>query len=539
MQRTGWIGSLFCCLVLSSTAAAQETRGRPHIIIVMADDAGWDDFSFHGSAQIPTPNLDALAADGIILNNHYVQPMCTPSRSAFLTGLYPMRTGMQHYVIRNSEPWGLPLKFKIMPQYFKGLGYATHAIGKWHLGYFKKEYSPTYRGFDSFYGYHAGYGDYYNHTTERDSHVGLDLFHGTDPIRNATGQYATDLFTDRALSIIKDHNKSQPLFLYLCHMAPHAARPADPFQAPQENIEKFEYIGEKNRTVFAAMLDAMDASVGKVVEALGDRDMLDNTILLFLSDNGGKPWGAQSNRASNFPLRGMKETLWEGGVRGSAFLWSPLIERAPRVSQQMMHITDWLPTLYSAAGGNRRDLGKLDGFNMWRQLSRDLLSPRVEILLNHDNVDKTSALRFSKYKLVKGFQWNDPKSGWFPTPGDTDATVDLDALMKKSTAAEQLRILRDTGKLRYKPGWRKNAAVRCPNLKPIYFSNKGPFLFNVEEDPCEMQDISYTRPRLFKILQERLANYEKETVPPENVPSDPKSFPENHNGVWYYWRGEQ
>ncbi|CAN7943622.1 unnamed protein product, partial [Ixodes hexagonus] len=124
---------------------------------------GWDDVSFHGSSQIPTPNLDALAADGITLHNYYVQPMCTPSRAALMTGLYPIRTGMQHWVIRSPEPWGLPLELKLMPEHLKDLGYSTHLVGKWHLGYFKKEYTPTYRGFDSFYGYYNGYIDYYSH----------------------------------------------------------------------------------------------------------------------------------------------------------------------------------------------------------------------------------------------------------------------------------------------------------------------------------------------------------------------------------------
>ncbi|KAL1421913.1 hypothetical protein MTO96_022622 [Rhipicephalus appendiculatus] len=162
-------------LVIFWASVAVSKKALPHIIFVLVDDLGWDDVSFHGSSQIPTPNIDTLAADGIILNNYYVQPMCTPSRSALMTGMYPIHTGMQHWVIRSPEPWGLPLELKIMPQYLKELGYATHLVGKWHLGYFEKEYTPTYRGFDSFFGYYNGFIDYYQHRNQYKRHVGLGL----------------------------------------------------------------------------------------------------------------------------------------------------------------------------------------------------------------------------------------------------------------------------------------------------------------------------------------------------------------------------
>ncbi|XP_064474814.1 arylsulfatase B-like isoform X2 [Ornithodoros turicata] len=348
---TAWL-CLFGPLMLASAAPKKQTKQkqRPHIVVIMADDLGWSDVSFHQTPQIPTPNIDALASDGIILHNHYVQPMCTPSRAAFLTGLYPIRTGMQHYVIRSAEPWGLPLNVKIMPQFFKELGYNTHAIGKWHLGNHMEAYAPTRRGFDTFMGYHLGYGDYYKHVLQLGQEIGSDFFEGVQPILNATGLYSTDLFTERAVSIIDKHDKSKPMFMYLCHMAPHSGNEVDPLQAPQEYIDKFQYIENKNRSTYAAMLNKLDESVGIIMEALHRNDMLNNTILLFLSDNGGKPWGKQSNYAFNWPLRGMKEMLWEGGVRSSSFLWSPLLEQTPRISNQMMHVTDWLPTLYGAAG---------------------------------------------------------------------------------------------------------------------------------------------------------------------------------------------
>ncbi|GFT08316.1 arylsulfatase B [Trichonephila clavipes] len=156
-------------------ALSETTFGKPNIILLVADDLGFNDVGVHGSTQIPTPNLNALAQNGVLLNNYYVCPVCSPSRGALMTGLYPIHTGLQRGPIPSSQPYGLPLKHIIMPQWFKKLNYATHAIGKWHLGFFRKEYTPVYRGFDSHYGYWGGKEDYYDHTQQMDLiHLGQD-----------------------------------------------------------------------------------------------------------------------------------------------------------------------------------------------------------------------------------------------------------------------------------------------------------------------------------------------------------------------------
>ncbi|KAL3205868.1 hypothetical protein MRX96_011019 [Rhipicephalus microplus] len=451
----------------------------PNIIFILADDLGWDDVSFHGSPQIPTPNMDVLAADGIILNNYYVQPVCTPSRAALMTGLYPIHTGMETSVIQIGEPWGLPLRLRLMPQYLKDLGYQTHMIGKWHLGYYTEN-------------------NYYNHTlpVPQSSQVGLDFWLNNEPLRNETGQYSTTLFGKQAVKLIQERDPKKPLFLYLCYQAPHGGMPVE-LQAPSENVDKFPYIGEKNRTIFAGMMDALDQSVGNVLEALQQERMLDNSIIVFSSDNGGLPWGSHASRGFNWPLRGAKTTLWEGGTRASAFIWSPLISRSRRVSHQLMHIVDWLPTLYRAAGGNPSKMRNLDGRDMWLHLCADLPSPRTEMLYNIDPVGSTAALRYRDYKLVLGVS---------------------------------------SGGMYDQSQWRQRATLHCgPTKVSNFVGGDPPYLFDLSKDPCEQHNLAPDNRELLSVLIRKLASYAVTSVAPRNKPVDRRSFPQYHNGTWAPW----
>ncbi|XP_077553325.1 arylsulfatase B-like [Haemaphysalis longicornis] len=500
-----------------------------------AYDAGWDDVSFHGSTQIPTPNLDALAADGIILNNFYAQPSCTPSRAALLTGLYPIHTGMQHLVVQAAEPWGLPLKYKLMPEYLKELGYETHMVGKWHLGYFTWKHTPTFRGFDTFYGFHTGEQDYYNHTFKTGDHLGLDFWLGTEPLRNQSQRYSTSLFTERATTIIKARSKEKPLFLFLSHQAVHSGIEV-PFAAPTENIKKFPYIREENRTIFAAMTDVMDESVGAVIKALQDEGVLNNSIVVFISDNGGTSIGPHSTRSFNWPLRGTKLSLWEGGCRVPGFLWSPLLVKQGRVSQQLMHITDWLPTLYRAAGGNP-DLLHVDGIDMWRQLSLDLPSPRTEILYNIDPCDNTSALRYHNHKLVLGSVRNGMFDDRIRTTGGSRPQDDVDDLTANSKVVQALRLLYNSS-IGFRPKWREQAVVYCQengSEGTNFVSRQPPYLFDLSKDPCELNNLASKEPELVALLRGKINRYATSAVPLENEPVDEKGFPENFDGVWSPW----
>ncbi|KAK3762415.1 hypothetical protein RRG08_061665 [Elysia crispata] len=396
---------------------SDSTSQKPHIILIVADDLGYNDVSFHGSDQIPTPNIDFLGYNGVILNNYYVSPICTPTRSALMTGRHPIHTGMEHKVIMGSMPYGLPLSETILPQYLNQLGYQSHIVGKWHLGMFKWEYTPLYRGFKSHMGHYQGRHDYYTHTYETSlDEWGLDLRRKKELLWNCTGQYSTTLFRDEAVRIIHEHNVSEPLFLYLPFQAVHSGnKNGVHLQAPKSYIDKFSYIENADRRTYAAMVSALDDAVGDVYDMLNSRGMLANSIIVFTTDNGGPANGFDNNAASNFPLRGLKDTLWEGGVRGVGLIHSPLIVRQGYVSNKMLHVCDWLPTLISAAGGKHllENVTSLDGVDAWEMLSHDGEAVRSEMLHNIDPWVGKAALRVGDYKLlVRAIKLN--YGQWYP-----------------------------------------------------------------------------------------------------------------------------
>ncbi|XP_072143083.1 arylsulfatase B-like [Dermacentor andersoni] len=456
IRTRGLIGGLHLSLLFACatrTVAVNSSKSPPHVVFILADDLGWGDVSFHGSPQIPTPNIDALASTGVVLNNYYVQPTCSPSRGALLSGRYCIHIGFQDSPLLPRQLGGLPLDIKIMPEYFKELGYEPHI----------------------------------------------------------------------------------PLFLYLAHQATHGGVGPEPIEAPRENVAKFPYIDEDDRKVYAGMTDALDQSVGIILEALEEASMLRDTIIVFSSDNGGAPTGPISNRGMNWPLRGAKGTLWEGGIRAAAFLWTAELLQRRRVSHQLMHVTDWLPTLYSAAGGDVERLKPLDGFDMWRALTTGEASPRSEILININRQAGESALRYRNWKLVLG-DFGDMDEH-FEIPGGSRPYGDLDPLMRNSSAAAVLRRL--YGKedvFEHASQWRREATITCADAAADNFASGGNrYLFDIAQDPCELNNLAEERPELFSMLLERLEVYNKTVVPPVDETIDPRGSPEFHDGVWAPW----
>ncbi|XP_077994837.1 arylsulfatase J-like [Glandiceps talaboti] len=499
-------------LFIGTTFATASAYKQPHIIFILADDLGWDDVSFHGSEQIPTPNLDKLAYSGVQLHNYYVQPVCTPSRASLLTGKYPIRYGLQHFVITPDEPAGLPLSEVTMANYLKKLGYSTHMIGKWHLGFFAKEYTPTYRGFDSHYGFYLGHQDYYTHNTHWKDYWGFDMRYDMEIERSIFGVYSTELLTSKAEEVIRNHTTDKPLFLYFAHQAVHYAND-DIMQAPYKYTSRFPYISDERRRTYAGMVSALDDSVGNITKVLKEAGLYDNSVIIFSTDNGGPSEDCES---FNTPLRGVKNTLWEGGIRGIGFVHSELLEKPSRIFNGMMHMVDWLPTIYHLAGGNVTDLKHLDGLNIWDSISSDIPSPRTEILHNIDPLYKNAALRVGDYKIIIG----EKKIYWFTPP-------QFDKGFKNVSSASK--------------GWKDPRAdiIHCGPVPAVAYTNcdlpMKPCLYNIRDDPCEYFNLADKYPDVLQYLLHKVDQYNATAVSPWIPPVDKNANPRLHNDTWMPW----
>ncbi|XP_032679721.1 arylsulfatase B-like [Odontomachus brunneus] len=542
---------LWCILLFGNALGLYKSA--PHIIVFMADDLGWNDVGFHGSNQIPTPNIDALGYNGIILNRHYVLPSSTPSRAAFFTGLYPIRMGMQGEGIRGGEPRGLPLNIKILPEYLRGLGYTTKLIGKWHVGYHTPQHTPLHRGFDAFLGFYNSHVSYYDYKYSYQNMSGYDMHRDDNPAYGLTEGYATDLFTDEAMRIIQQHEPSRPLYLQISHLAVHAPLESPDDYHRNQDEEQFKHIRELNRRKYARMVWRLDESVGRIVHTLGDRGMLRDSLILFLTDNGAAPIGRIRNWGSNYPLRGMKYTLYEGGVRGVAVLWSPRLRKAARVCNNLVHITDWLPTFYSAAGGDLKDLGEIDGLDQWRMLSDDYPEIRQKLLLNIDEVSKTEGAIYKSFKLLRGSIEGGHYDGYY---GDTMRYLPIvrknkseqievhipysDTILKSSVSQS---ITYHLGGPVTQPSTmnqlRLEATVYCYRNVSYYNSfttcNVTECLFDINNDPCETKNIAQQYPRIARELDLFLEQYGRNVTRQVRVPVDWLADPRRTNGTWEPW----
>ncbi|XP_022103630.1 arylsulfatase B-like isoform X3 [Acanthaster planci] len=294
-------------------------RKQPNIVFILADDYGYHDIGYHGSV-IKTPVLDRLAAEGVKLSNYYVQPICTPTRTQLMTGRYQIHTGFQHAVLYPTMPSCLPLDEITIAQKLKEAGYSTHIVGKWHLGFYKKACWPTRRGFDTFFGFLEGSGTYYSHM--RGSFY--DFRDQEDVAWQYKGQYSTHLFAKRAQEIITKHDKEKPFFLFVSMQAVHI-----PLEVPESYVRHYAHIKDKKRRTYAGMTTCMDEAVGNITTTLDELGLWNDTLLIFSTDNGGAPEAG----GFNWPLRGRKKSLWEGGVRGIG-------SGAPSARKEILHNID-------------------------------------------------------------------------------------------------------------------------------------------------------------------------------------------------------
>lgn len=340
----------------------QEAVSQPNVIFILVDDMGWNDVGYNGS-EIATPNLDQMANAGMRLDRNYVYPICSPTRAALLTGHNPLHYGIDGPI---SDDSGLPLDLKIMPEYFKELGYQTFMVGKWHLGIGNTDYWPTSRGFDSHYGFLGGFIDFYTHVYQG----GLDW--QIEGVSLREEGHATDLFTAEAKRVIGTRDPDSPFFLYVAYNAPHS-----PIQTPPQISGLNEHIEPGNRYVYAEMVTQFDNGIGQIIDELENQGILENTIVVFSNDNGGAARGG----ASNGDLRGAKGSSLEGGMRvPGLIMWAGHIA-AGQVLEQQIAIQDWLPTLLDAVGSDSSRAENPYGQSMWAAIERGVEIDRVQSVI--------------------------------------------------------------------------------------------------------------------------------------------------------------
>lgn len=385
-QWTGLFPAIILCAAWTATPTLAADR-KPNILLILADDLGYGELSCQGNPQIPTPNIDSIAKGGVRFTNGYVSgTYCSPTRAGLMTGRYQQRFGHEFNPgpAQNSPgTFGLSLKETTIASRLKAAGYATGMFGKWHLGY-RPDFHPLKRGFDEYFGFLGGAHDYLD--AAADPHN--PILRGTAPVSEV--DYTTDAFAREAVAFIEKH-KSEPWFVYLPFNAVHA-----PLESTPKYLAQVVKIGDSKRRTFAAMLVAMDHAVGTVLAKLRQHKLEENTLVFFLSDNGGP---TRQTTSSNTPLRGFKAQTWEGGIRVPfAVQWKGRIP-AGKVDDRPVIQLDILPTSLAAAGVEVKPEWKLDGVNLLPYLEGQVKGTPHAAL--YWRFGQQIAVRKGDWKLVK------------------------------------------------------------------------------------------------------------------------------------------
>jgi arylsulfatase A-like enzyme len=412
------VDSLLMFLVAGGLRMLKAAVQQPNIVFILADDLGYNELGFMNSTRgLITPHLDGLAASGVVLRNYYVQPICSPTRSALLTGRYTTRLGTQSSVIYWDTPWGLSLNETLIPQNLQDAGYITAMFGKWHLGMFTQAYTPPHRGFDEHMGYYQGCQAAYTHVAaccgasspDHDQnntcgtsgrYLGYDWFktgpvpHGGDSKPDLSANHINSAHLIRAAAvdfIRRAADQPKPFFLYLPFQNVHSPYTCDHKYRAMYTSQGTRFTGGE-QTIFGYITE-MDDAVGDVVAELKATGRFEHTIIIFSSDNGAPKAGEGVDHtqgsnpgwiARNHPFRGYKSLIWEGGTRVAGFVASPLLPAKVRgtESHELFHVTDWLPTIVNIAGGKTLRNLPLDGHDIWPTLADGGASPRSEMLYN-------------------------------------------------------------------------------------------------------------------------------------------------------------
>jgi arylsulfatase A-like enzyme len=388
--------SIICALLVmfsASTALAQhKPSNKPNVIVIISDDAGYADFGCYGGKQIPTPNIDDLASQGTRFTDAYVSAsVCAPSRAGILTGRYQQRFGFEHNTSNVLSPGykitdvGMDPSEQTIGNEMQANGYKTIAIGKWHQGDEQKHF-PLNRGFDEFYGFTGGGRDFFAYKGKRTNEHAL--YNDKEIVPENEITYLTDMFTDKAASFIKE-NKTRPFFMYLSYNAVHT-----PMNAKKELMDCYASIPDTGRRAYAAMMTSLDDGVGKVIATLKENQLDKNTLIIFINDNGG----ATGNSSDNGPLRGMKGSKWEGGIRVAMMMKWPGHIAGNKTYSLPVSSLDILPTAIAAGNGRQKGTKQLDGVNLLPYLSKLNKNAPHEALYWRRGV--AAAMRQNNWKLI-------------------------------------------------------------------------------------------------------------------------------------------
>mmetsp|Transcript_69641 Transcript_69641/g.186816 ORF Transcript_69641/g.186816 Transcript_69641/m.186816 type:complete len:546 (-) Transcript_69641:171-1808(-) len=510
---------------------------RPHLIHIVADDVGWDDLGFTNGAM-RTPVIDGLVREGVRLTRFYAQKECAPSRSSMMTGRLPFHYG---YYENPSDDGAVPRNYTMIPSVLKSQGYSTHAIGKWHCGFKTADVTPTHRGFDSFLGFWHWGEEYVDHAFPpyyKDAKCrGVDFVNSSaggpiTPIMNRNGSFSTQVFLDEVDRVLHTRDIDKPLYVYFAFQNAH-----DPYElAPEHLVRHFSQTVGAMRRNFSAIVEDLDIGVGELVKKFKAAGIWGDTILWFNSDNGAElPFPDQSRcnpsklntgdcggAGSNYPLRGGKFTLFEGGVRVHAFVHSPSAHWLPTARRGtewngMAHVADIFPTMAMLAGASLDAEAHYDGVDLWNAIVLGRASPRKELLHQPLNSfwnascrpsDESNpftpscgaALTVWPYKLYIGF------------PGDNRVVATPSTL----PMAERLSVPRDL----------------CVDV---------PCLFDIEKDPSEATDLALQLPAKVVELTARLYELSVPEAAPQPadhltpVPSDAACVVVTRTGAWQPW----
>eukprot|EP00629_Pelagomonadales_sp_RCC1024_P003191 CAMPEP_0119291218 /NCGR_PEP_ID=MMETSP1329-20130426/42088_1 /TAXON_ID=114041 /ORGANISM="Genus nov. species nov., Strain RCC1024" /LENGTH=515 /DNA_ID=CAMNT_0007292045 /DNA_START=83 /DNA_END=1627 /DNA_ORIENTATION=- len=495
------LATLFVAFLMSRpgtsvTTVAARRGPKPDVVLFVADDLGMNDAGYAwtpgGPAALPTPRLDALAAESLVLDAFYAQPMCTPARAALLTGRAAHRLGLAYFVLLANQPTGLPVEEVTVADRLRGAGYSTHMVGKWHLGFARSGWLPTARGFDSFFGFCLGAQDYVRHESaewlegslaegprrlegslaEDPRERGHDLWRDAQPVPRSPatdGVHSSELFAGEAVGAVRAAPWAKPLFLYFAAQTPHAHYTEGTPQRFRDAARVAGFEPDAPRFRVAALAAALDEQAGTVLNAVRGRAGKDGLVFWFLGDNGPEP----GTGASAHPLRGAKRTVFEGGLRTPSFVYAPGRLKPGRTSAvtTMMDVT---PTLLTWAGA---PVFSVDGRAMQPVFADGGLDAERVLVLFFDGVTGCGAVRKGQYKYVK--------NGGCANPTPEYA------------------------------GWEGSAAA--PNCLA------GECLFDLARDPAERVDVKAHHPGVTDALRAALLAAEAEAAPSLvlTTPGDP------------------